>query len=234
VATVEATITEIDEKKRMHARLDRPLCVGIGENVGVLRFHKEAGRELLEGSGEVRGLTAWAEVDAPDGSELAVAADRRIVWEPIDRQDWSSLNATTVGYSDMLGDVMSHVTEIGTSTRLRLVEPVMERIPKHTVWINWTAIMATLDAAAAGDISYKEHFKSYLESELQTTSSLNVQEQLIVRGNWKIENLRSLLRKYVSSFKRCTQCSGYDTGLVKIGKVLKIRCTRCVTDNVIV
>lgn len=231
VATVEGTITAIDDKKRVNVKLDRPLCIDIGESVGVLRCHKEAGRELLEGSGEVRAYTAWADIESPEGASLAAGPNRRIVWEPIARQEWSAPAVPT--YAEMLSDVMSHSADIGATARLRFPEPVIERIPKHTVWVNWAADTAILDAAAVGEIPYKDHFREYLEGELKTTANVNGQEQLVLRGYWKLDDVRALLRKYVKTCKCCSQCNGYDTGLVKIGKTLKVRCTRCATDNVI-
>jgi translation initiation factor 2 subunit 3 len=231
VATVEGKITNIDDKKRVHVSIERPLCVGIGENVGVLRFHKEAGRELIEGLGEVRAVTGWSDIEEPEGAAAAAGPNRDIVWEPLARHEWS---ATAVPeYASMMADVMAHAAEMGASTRLRLAEPVTERIPKHTVWVNWAATTTGLDTVSWSDTPYKEHLKEYVEAELQTTANVNGQEQLVIRGNWKIDDLRGLLRKYVVAYKRCAQCHGYETGLAKIGKVLKVRCTRCLTDNVI-
>jgi hypothetical protein len=42
-----------------------------------------------------------------------------------------------------------------------------------------------------------------------------------------------LLRRYVATYKRCLQCRGYNTGLVSVDGVIKVRCARCRTDNVV-
>lgn len=235
VMTTEATITAIDEKKRLTLTLKRPLCLDVGERVGILRFNKEAGRELIEGAGEVRHVLAWPEVGVADGLLLAAGPDRTIMWEPMERREFAVRRPT---YSEMLGAVFSRKEEVlgSGAARLRLSDPKIERRPKHTMWVNWAETVEALERGVSGidTVQYGEHFKEWLEGELQTTSNLTGSEPpvLDMRGYWKNEDLRSLLRRYVTAYKRCPLCSGSDTALVRAGRVLKVRCSRCMTDSV--
>ena len=234
VMTVEGTIIDM-EKKYRRIRLDRPICVDIGENVGILRLHAEAGRELLEGSAEVREIVAmpgrYPEGYAEARDEIAVQKARTIEWIPLEKPDFTK-NAV-MPYAELLDAVMSHKEEVmgSTSSRLRLKDPAIERIPKHTVWVNWNDTVTALDAGKIGDILYRDHFHTYLDAELTTTSTVNGQTQLVMKGFWKVDDLRFIVRKYIGKFKRCKQCEGYDTGLVKESRSIKVRCTRCITDS---
>jgi len=109
---------------------------------------------------------------------------------------------------------------------------VLERIPKHTIWINWQSVIEALDFGRP-DIQYSTHLQSYIEEELSTTSSINGNSQIILKGLWKVDNIRNLLRKYISKYKRCSQCRGYETCLVKEGRVVKVRCSQCRSDNLV-
>lgn len=234
VMTTEATVTAIDEKKRLTLRLDRPLCLEVGDRVGVLRHNREADRELIEGAGEVRAVAAWEHVDAPEGQEVAVAPNRTIVWVPRPAQEWSA-RLIPPSYTEMLEAVMARREETlgaGGPARLRFPEPVIERVPKHTLWLNWIAVTDLLDRAGVGTIRYADHMKEWVETELQIATSLSGTDTKVLdmRGFWKVEDLRSLLRKYVTTWKRCKECSGYETGLVR-DRVVKIRCAQCRTDS---
>ena len=233
VMTTEATIKAIDDKKKLTLALKRPLCLDVGERVGILRFNKEAGRELIEGAGDVRAVVAWPEVEPAEGAELAVAPDRTVIWEPMDRVGWESRRPT---YSEMLGAVYSRKEEaLGGMgpTRLRLDEPKIERRPKHTLWMNWADTVAAFERDAIGTMRYGDHLKEWLEAELRTTTSVTGGDQPILdmRGFWKTEDLRSLLRRYATTYKRCSQCGCYETDLVR-ERVLKVRCRRCRADTI--
>jgi translation initiation factor 2 subunit 3 len=232
VATTEGTLVERGEGHVVRVRLDRPLCLGVGEQVSVLRRHAEAGRELLEGVGLVRAVEEWPDVAAAEGAELAVAPERTVEWIPVERPEFSRVAAA---FTELLADTMSHREELAAvgGVRLRLEEPRVERIPRHTVWANWPAVHGALTFEdVSGDVSYHAHFREFLEGELSTTSSENAEGQLILRGTWRADDLRGLLRRYVGAFKRCLQCQGYATGLVRVDGVLKVRCARCRCENV--
>lgn len=237
VMTTEATVTEIDEKKRVRLRLDRPLCVNYGERVAILRRHEEAGRELLEGTGEIHRLWEWEAVRIPDEAAVAaaVAPNRTIEWIPVERAEFTRPAAPP--YSVALDYIMSRKEELvaGAGT-LRVPHPDTDSraIKKHVIWRNWLETVSLLDEARIGDIPYRTHFHAFLNRDLATTSAENGENELVLKGRWRTEDVRNVLRKYVAVYKRCAGCRGYNTGLVAAPRgAIKVRCARCVTDNVV-
>jgi translation initiation factor 2 subunit 3 len=227
VMTTEGRIVDIDDRKRVRIALDRPLCLDVGERVSVLRHHAAAGRELLEGAGEIKATVPWASIVEP--ADEAVGPNRRIVWTPIEKV----VAATTIpSYSDMLSDVMRHKVA-GPVSVSRIPEPVVERVNKENAWMNWSATIAALDAGSFGTIRYADHFLAHFLGDLHTTGSVNAAGQLYFAGRWRSEDVRTLLSRYCSTYKRCPVCRGFDTGLVKVGQTHKLRCSRCATDHII-
>jgi translation initiation factor 2 subunit 3 len=237
VMTAEATVTEIDEKKRVRLRLDRPLCLGHGERVAVLRRHEEAGRELLEGTGEVRRLWEWSAIRIADtaAAEAATPPARTIEWVPLERAEFARPAAPA--YSVALDYIMSRkedLVEAAGALRFQQPETDSRTIAKHVIWRNWLPTVTLLDEAGVGDIAYRTHFHAYLDRDLSTTSAENGDSELVIKGRWRTEDIRNVLRKYVATYKRCTGCRGYNTGLIRAPRgLVKMRCARCVADNVI-
>ena len=122
---------------------------------------------------------------------------------------------------------------VGGRLRFCIEDPVLNRIPKQTVFVNWPTISKQFDTVPVSDITYEKHLTDYLQAELSTTANVNGQGQLLMRGIWKLEDIKGILRKYVMKFKQCGQCHGYNTGLIKDGRTVKVRCVRCNTDNVV-
>lgn len=233
VMTAEGTVTGLEGRRMVTVVLDRPLCVGIGEMVSVLRHHAEARRELLEGVGLVSAIMEWPDQEAPEGAGLATAPTRTVVWEPMERPEFTT--RVSPAYAELVADVMAHKEELADTGSLRLALPVLQRIPKHTVVVNWPLLYGALTVeGVGGEPDYASHLQEFLNGELSTSSSVNADGQIILKGNWKEDDLRGLLRKYVTTYKRCLQCRGYNTGLATVDGVIKVRCARCRTDNAIV
>jgi translation initiation factor 2 subunit 3 len=231
VMTTMATIVEMEDKRHIKVQLEKPLCVGKGERVGILRAHSEAGRELLEGSAEVRKVKEWKHVAIAEGAALAVAPTRSIEWVPVEKAEFACHDAP---YSTMLDAVMVRKEElIGGRARFRIDDPVLTRIPKQTVLANWPILSKQFDTVTVSDLTYEKHLYEYLQAELSTTATVNGKGHLTIRGIWKLDDIKGVLRKYVMKFKQCGQCHGYNTGLTKDGRAVKVRCVRCNTDNVV-
>jgi translation initiation factor 2 beta subunit (eIF-2beta)/eIF-5 len=233
VMTSEATVMEIDEKKRVRLRLDRPLCANHGERVAVLRRHEEAGRELLEGTGEIRRLWEWEAISTPDAT--GTPPDRVIEWIPVERTEFS--RPPPPAYRDALDNIMSRKEElVAGASSLKIPQPDTDSraIKKHVIWRNWLETVVLLDEAGIGEILYRAHFHGYFNRDLSTTSAENGEHELVIKGRWRTEDVRNVLRKYVTTYKRCAGCRGYNTGLVRAPHgAVKVRCARCVTDNVV-
>lgn len=225
VMTVEGVVTELPEKRIRRIQLKKPLCLESGDIISVMRFNKEANRELLEGCGFVSSVKEWDKI-APLESADYVIPNRKVEWIPMEKSEFET---TTYSYENFLEELYEKKSaELGTKEppKLRLREPVLEKIPKQTVWTNWSQTVDSL-----GDPSYSDHFKEWLCKELATEANVNGNRQLIIRGIWKLQGICSLLRKYVQMYKKCKQCQQVDTKLLTQGKVVKVWCERCKTDT---
>lgn len=227
VRTVEATIIDMPEKKERILRLDQPLCCDKGETVAVLRFHKEAGRELLEGCGLVKGVVPWVDLiqqGEPTKEMLETQLARKPLWIPAEKPVFSPQK---ISYEDLLEDLQEAKEDSHSSKKkLKLKEPILQRIPKHVIWANWKETCEAFNTAPT-EIPFADHLKHFFDSELSTSSSINGQGQLILAGNWKLNGICSVLRKYVNKFKTCKQCKSAEVGLFKEGKVLQLQCVQC-------
>jgi translation initiation factor 2 beta subunit (eIF-2beta)/eIF-5 len=148
----------------------------------------------------------------------------------------SDFQTTPYSYERLLEEIYERKSaelEIKEPLKLRLREPVLEKVPKHTVWANWSQTLDSLgsDSSSSVSISYSEHLKEWLCKELSTEANVNGQGQLVMRGIWKLQGICSLLRKYVQYYKKCKQCKQVDTRLIYQGKIVKVWCDRCKTDT---
>jgi translation initiation factor 2 beta subunit (eIF-2beta)/eIF-5 len=235
VMTVEGTISDIPDKKTRKITLERPLCLEKGAMVSILRYNEDAQKRLLEGCGEVLELESWPEIQFDDSPDVSVQKQRVPKWIPMEKQVFSTQN---LSYTDMLHDLIEEKEDAMASSngskKLKLKEPALERIPKHIVVKNWAELWSALENTykqSTGHISFQQHLKEFFESELSTTSSVNGAGQLVLAGNWKLNGLMSILRKYVKKYKTCGQCKGTDTCLIKSGKVTKVKCIRCLAES---
>jgi translation initiation factor 2 beta subunit (eIF-2beta)/eIF-5 len=228
VLTVDGTVAEIPDKKHMKIKLDKPLCINTMEKVSIMRYNPEAEKKLLECCGDVIDLEEWPTIiynTAPDINEQLNRVPR---WIPMEHP---SFNQQTISYTDMLEDLFDKKDEeMNSQHRLQLVQPKLEKIPKHTVIKNWPDVWPRFDNQLT-KIPFDTHLKEFIEQELSTTSAINGQGQLVLAGTWKLPGLLTILRRYTTLYKTCKQCKGTDTGLIKSGKVMKVKCATCLAEN---
>lgn len=224
VLTVEGVIVEVPEKKIRRIQLKRPLCLAKGEMVSIMRMNKDAGRELLEGCGKVTATVPWSSVADPPLGDYPVP-NRTIEWIP---QEASEFHVAPYSYSSLLESLYERKAaelESSDGPKLKMKEPVLAKIPKHTIWVNWPQTVGAL-----GDASYSEHLQHWICKELSTEATVNGSGQLILRGMWKLLTVCNLIRKYIKFYKTCKECHGVDTKIVRVGKNTKVWCDRCKTD----
>ncbi len=64
--------------------------------------------------------------------------------------------------------------------------------------------------------------KKYIECELNTTTSLNNQSELICRGRYTSADIQSLIRQYIKSNVECKTCHSINTTYYRDSNHLKI------------
>lgn len=235
VMTIRGTVLSTDDaRERIVVALDRPLCIEKGERVGIMRLHEGTGRELLAGAGKVVRIYPWENTEEAEGADLVKLPDRTVRWVPMERPEWV---VRTPPYEEMLESVMARKMAAGLAGKRRLEMPNVEteRTKHYTNWTTYRDILTVLEGSGATTphaVPYEKHFSTWLQSELRTPMRPTAEGVMEIRGRYRMEDLESLLRRYVATFKRCAQCNGYNTGLIK-ERVLKLRCHTCCSDNAI-
>ena len=75
-----------------------------------------------------------------------------------------------------------------------------------------------------------EHVMKYISIELYTMTSLNPENQLILRGKFRIGQIQSVLKSYIKKYVICNICKNYHTQLIK-EKQTKLNFLSCQNCN---
>lgn len=234
VRTVQATVAKVRKNKSVSVNLHAPLSIAEGETVSIKRFHKTEKRELLYCQAGVAFGSEWQYILMPSEEELALmpAPNREIIWEPTQQSPFT--HTQELQYDDLLEDLFEEREKMfGQSKRIRLKEPALEELPRKTVIKNWKDILACLETTARkeGDIPFSQHLIEYMCQEFRTDHSINAAGQLILEGKYKLIQICGILRKYVTLYKTCKECKGTETAVIRDGRVLKVRCGRCLAQG---
>ena len=125
-------------------------------------------------------------------------------------------------YSDLL-DQVSNICVLKTSKKsvIKLSPPECEKQGgARTVWTNFGLIVRQLDKPL-------DHFKSFITSELGTTTSLNATNALVLYGSYRPNNFESLIRSYVKKYCKCDTCGNHDTDVESAGTTDIVTCRYC-------
>jgi len=97
----------------------------------------------------------------------------------------------------------------------------VERLGKHKIiWTNFGRICEKLDR----DV---DHIKAFFISEIRTDITVNIQNQMILRGRFGPADLTKVLTNYVKRLVICQSCKGSHTELQKERGLLRLSCLDC-------
>ena len=122
--------------------------------------------------------------------------------------------------------LLEHVCDIcvlKTSKKsiIKLTPPECEKQGgARTVWTNFGLIVQELDKPL-------DHFKSFITSELGTTTSLSAKNALVLYGSYRPNNFESLIRSYVKKYCKCDSCGNHDTDVESAGSTDIVTCKYC-------
>jgi translation initiation factor 2 subunit 2 len=107
---------------------------------------------------------------------------------------------------------------------LKLPKPAITFTPKFkkTIWSNFYKICEILKRDT-------EHIRKYLITEFSTTSSINSQNELILKGKYNLNMIDSIIKKYISEYISCKICGNLNTLLEKdsSSRLYYIICLSC-------
>ncbi len=72
-----------------------------------------------------------------------------------------------------------------------------------------------------------QHLKRFVDEELGVRSSIDGSGALLIRGNFKQNRIKSLLKGYLKMFVMCKECDSLNTDLIKENRLEMVNCYSC-------
>ncbi len=112
-----------------------------------------------------------------------------------DKQDSSEFEDSEYDYIYLLDRIYSSLREKNPAlfSRTKMVVPVPNILgagSKKSMWINYAQTLQIIHRQP-------EHLQAYVNSELNTQTSIDSNIRLIIRGKFTSKNIQSILQKYI-------------------------------------
>ena len=126
---------------------------------------------------------------------------------------------TLYQYRDLLAAVCRD-TPHNTGRDINIMAPEVRIMGPKTNFINFTKVCVCFDRDCS-------HLKQYIDLELSTTSSTNIDGVLIIHGKFRTGGIQKVLLKYITEYVQCVSCQSIKTTLIKEDKLSFINCCDC-------
>lgn len=144
-----------------------------------------------------------------------------------DKQDSSEFEDSEYDYIYLLDRIYSSLREKNPAlfSRTKMVVPVPNILgagSKKSMWINYAQTLQIIHRQP-------EHLQAYVNSELNTQTSIDSNIRLIIRGKFTSKNIQSILQKYIVEYVTCKNCHCSETILSKdpITRLYYMDCDVC-------
>ncbi len=131
-------------------------------------------------------------------------------------------------YDEMLQRVYSNLKKDNPTyneNKNIILEPIkVVREGMRTVFLNFDVECKILNRD-------RNHMFKFILVELGTTGSLNGTNQMIIKGKFNTEEVKTIFLKYVNDYVRCPACKSLNTTLEKKERITRIDCKRCTSSN---
>lgn len=230
--TVRGKISKVGDKGQRIIKLERPICVDIGQICSILRSN--GSRELLDGIIIIESVKPFKNICKWDTTiDNSISEFREVVMKRRYTVISNNLITNSVPlptYNCMLDAVIDTVTEVNT---IKLPSPSIQRLPKKTAWLNMAETIAAIEKYSFkhdDSICLATHFQSYLMSELSTTLTVKKDGQYVLAGRFTENNCCIFLKKYIQQYHKCKQCNSYNTCLIRQNRILMLICGDCTSS----
>lgn len=105
--------------------------------------------------------------------------------------------------------------------RISLVPPILGMIGTKRTCIANFAILCN------GMNREPDHVSLYLQVEFSTNGSLSANNQLTLRGKFKLDQIQAGLTSYIARYVKCVNCKRYNTQLIKEERLSFLECLDC-------
>ncbi|EPY38499.1 translation initiation factor 2 subunit 2 [Angomonas deanei] len=133
-------------------------------------------------------------------------------------------NADGYFYSQMLTDIYENLQKRTTAggQRNKIITPILEKVgKKKTIITNFGKICENFNRSV-------EDVKSFIESEVSTTSNLNGENALLLKYETrKSTDFDAVIIKYLDKWVKCNACKSTNTVLHKEDRRFEIVCNVC-------
>ena len=130
-------------------------------------------------------------------------------------------------YDELLALVFTTIREknpdLATGEKKRLVmrPPQVLRVgTKKSSFANFLEICKLLHRP-------QKHMQAFLLAELGTSGSVDVNNQLIIKGRFVQKQIESVLRRYIKEYVACQTCRSPETILQKETRLFFVQCETC-------
>ena len=99
---------------------------------------------------------------------------------------------------------------------------------RRTVWSNFTKNCGELNR----DLN---DIKLFIEKELTNISSINGNNELLIKGKYNSNMIMSIFKKYIKTYVQCTCCSSIRTEISRnyVNKLDVLNCNKCRAERTI-
>jgi translation initiation factor 2 subunit 2 len=79
------------------------------------------------------------------------------------------------------------------------------------------------------------HFNAFVDKELNTTTSINGENYLLVTGRKNISQFKSIIINYINNYVKCCTCKSMDTCIIRNVSLRLdfVKCNSCNTSTVV-
>ena len=109
-------------------------------------------------------------------------------------------------------------------TKNTLPKLVVHYENRKTYFANYSSICESLNRES-------NYFIKFLEKELNTSTSVNASDQLLINGMYKEKQIEKIVINFIESNVRCMACRSLNTDISKENKNIFIICNNCNARN---
>lgn len=139
----------------------------------------------------------------------------------------ASADESDYTYMEMLSRIsrLRDDSLVGNKQKYTLPIPKLSKVgSKKTAWENIDITAKYLNRNVA-------HIQSYFLAELGTDGSIDGRQQLLIRGRYLVDQIKSILVKYINEYVLCHICKVIDTSLNRhpITRLTFLHCHKCLS-----
>jgi translation initiation factor 2 subunit 3 len=248
--TIPATVINVEAGKVVVVKLSYPVCIDTSLNMTIMRrsdkqliIHSVA--NFLSGD-EVKNI-----VYSPKYNEIKENIPKRHININYDINFTKEKVDDYIDYTKLTDNITFTQSTNKKNDQIRMVYPEVVNMNRVSIISNFSNIMTSFDSKSrlesADDhiqkmihtlhnmdsemINVADFLQIFIRDELNTTSSIDERNQLILRGFYRDKQIEGVMQKFVTKFSLCTNCNSCNTLVTKQknnkSKIMSITCLRC-------